>query len=89
MAAMHLRNTYGGVLATGDDWLHVEQEVASVLLELVGGGVSRVHLCLSSPVVLAFGIGMALGAQSPVTVYHWFAGTQEFRAVLDLERLRG
>lgn len=89
MAAVHIRNTYGSVLSTDADWLRVVQEVVTELLGLVGSGVQRVHLCLSSPVVLAFAIGMALGTQSPITVYNWFAAVQKYHPVLDLERLRG
>ena len=89
LAAVHIRNTYGSVLPADADWLHVAQEVVTELLGLVGSGVRRVHLCLSSPVVLAFVIGMALGTQSPITVYNWFAATQEYRPVLDLEHLGG
>ena len=88
MAVVHVRNTYGSVLSVDADWLRVAQEVVTELLELVGSGVQRVHLCLSSPVVLAFCIGMALGTQSPITVYNWFAAAQEYRPVLELERLR-
>jgi hypothetical protein len=86
--AVHVRNTYGSVLAKDDDWLGVAQEVVTELLELVGSGLRRVHVCLSCPVVLAFAIGMALGTQSPITVYNWFAATQEYRPVLELEKLR-
>ncbi|HIQ02030.1 MAG TPA: SAVED domain-containing protein [Anaerolineales bacterium] len=89
LAAVHIRNTYGSVLSTDADWLRVAQEVVTELLGLVGRGVQRVHLCLSSPVVLAFAMGMALGTQSPITVYNWFAATREYRSVLELEHLRG
>lgn len=84
---VHIGNTYRNVLGADEDWLRVEQEVVTVLTELLGSGVRRIHLFLSVPVVMAFAIGMALGIHSPVTVYHWFGDRQEYRPVLELERL--
>lgn len=86
-ARIRIRNTYDNVLSTDAHWLRVEQEVVTVLTELLGGGIRRLHLFLSVPVVLAFAIGMALGIHSPITVYHWFGDKQEYRPVLELERL--
>ena len=88
LPAVHIINTFNNSLPLDADWVRVAQEVSTHLLRILGTEVTRVHLCLSCPVVLAFAIGMALGIQSPVTVYNWFSDLQEYRPVLDLESLR-
>lgn len=83
-------NTYDNRLdpKTPEAWLRVTREVVTVLLELVQKpAVERVHVFLSAPLVLAMAIGIGVGTQSPVTVYHWFREIQEYRAIFNLEGL--
>ncbi len=71
----------------GETWLRAAQEVGSVLLELASQ-VERIHLCWSAPVALAFGVGMALGTHSPITLYQWNPADSTYYPVLNLETLR-
>jgi hypothetical protein len=87
LPAIHICNTYNDNLQRDSDWLRVEQETAVVLLGLAAKGVKRLHLCVSSPVVLAFAIGMTLGVMSPITVYNWFPDAHQYSPVLDLDTL--
>ncbi len=85
---VHIRNTYDNRLTEADDWLLAAREVVTVLLGLVARPeVERLHLFVSSPVVLAAAIGMGLGTRSPITVHHWFADRHEYRDIFDLEKL--
>lgn len=69
------------------NWRRATQEVASVLLELASQ-VKRIHLCWSGPVPLAFAVGMALGTQSPITLYQWNPADTSYHPVLNLETLK-
>lgn len=87
-SVVHVRNTYENRLTKEHDWLLAAREVVTVLLGLVAQpDVERVHLFVSSPVVLATAIGMGLGTHSPISVYHWFADQRQYHAVFELEKL--
>lgn len=88
-AAVHIRNTYGSNLSPNDDWLIVARETQTTLRDSVSRSeVNRLELCLSCYLPLAFAIGMALGTQYPIMVRSWYSTDQEFKPVLELNRLR-
>lgn len=60
----------------------------TILQEMRASGVECLHLCLSSPLVFSFALGMALGTLAPVTLYHLDYGSQRYIPVLNLESLR-
>ncbi|MBA3532226.1 MAG: CHAT domain-containing protein [Ardenticatenales bacterium] len=69
-------------------WLPLIQETRSFLKGLDRSEVRHVHLCLDTPLAFAFGLGMALGAHSSITLYQWFPGEKDYFPVLDLENVR-
>lgn len=88
-AGVHIRNTYGSSLSPTDDWLTVAREIQTIVRDLMSRPeVKRQELSLSSYLPLAFAIGMALGTQYPITVHSWYSTDQEFKPVLELNRLR-
>lgn len=89
LSAVHVRNTFQNQLPLEANWLRLAREVVTELLTLVSNRRERIHLCLVSPVPLAFAIGMGLGKHIPITVYHWFAAEQRYRPVLALEQVGG
>lgn len=68
-------------------WIRVTQEISTVLRQLATS-VKRIHLCCNMPVALAFAVGMAMGTQSPLTLYQWNSADTSYYPVLKLETLR-
>jgi hypothetical protein len=88
-AAVHIRNTYDSTLSADDEWLAVGRETVAHLWGLLDRDeVQRLELGLSSYLPLGFAIGMALGTQCPITVDSWYSADQEFKPVLELNKLR-
>jgi hypothetical protein len=87
-SAIHIRNKHLNWLAPEIDWVQVSQEVITELLKLLGGSTRCIHLVLSTPVAVAFAIGMGLGIQSRVSVYSWFTQTGNYAQVLNLQKLK-
>jgi hypothetical protein len=85
LSCVMIDNTYGNNL-TEKYWLRPAQEVASVLLQLLAQGI-ELEIYASCPNALAFAIGMALGDQCPVTLFHWFADKKVYKPVLKLNNL--
>ncbi len=89
LALVIIENTYDNALSLEADWFQVVLEVVNVLQQVLNQpGVRRLHLAFSSPVPLAFAIGMALGVQPPVRVYSWFRGQRIYVPVFDLDQIR-
>ena len=84
LSCVIIDNTYNNTL-TGGDWLQPAQEVASVLRQLKKA--SELEIYASCPNALAFAIGMALGNQCPVSIYHLFAKDNAYNLVLKLNEL--
>ena len=85
LSSVMIDNTYGNNL-TEKYWLRPAQEVTSVLLQLLAQGI-ELEIYASCPNGLAFAIGMALGDQCPVTVFHWFSDKKVYKPVLKLNNL--
>lgn len=86
-AAVHIRKIRAGTLNLDADWLRVSREVATALRSLLDrSDVTRLHVGLSCPVAVSFAVGMALGVQVPVTVFHW--QSKQYHPLLALDALR-
>lgn len=86
--AVLVGNTYGGRLSLDADWIDVAREAAHVLLEIIRRtGATQMHLAITAPVALAAAIGMGVGTQGPIRVYHWFNEQRVYVPVLDLNRM--
>lgn len=68
-------------------WMRATQEIGTVLRHLATS-VKRIHLCCNMPVALAFAVGMAIGTQSPITLYQWNSADTTYYPVLKLETLK-
>lgn len=89
VSVIHLRSKLGRNLPIDIDWLTISKEVATELLNAVAmKKVNDVNICLSSPVIIAFVLGMAMGTHSAVTLQNWFRSSQEYVPVLQLNKLR-
>lgn len=89
ISVIHLRNKTEGTLPLDADWLRVVREVSTYLLNLSArNGIETIELYMSTPIVIAFALGMALGTQSPIRVYQWFSKDKMYYPVLDLNKLR-
>lgn len=87
VSVLHLRSKYGGTLPTTIDWTKISKEVVTEILNTVSRkDVKDVKICLSSPAIIAFALGMAVGTHSPVTLNNWFGS--EYVPVLQLNKLR-
>lgn len=89
ISIIHLRNKTEATLHLDADWLRVVREVATYLLNLSANNrIETIELYMSTPIVIAFALGMALGTQSPIRVYQWFSKDKIYYPVLDLNKLR-
>lgn len=76
---------FQGTIPHDADWIKLSREVASILLELSSDPrVTRLHLFLSLPLVIAFATGSALGRFVKASLYNWFPRAG-YREVLRLD----
>jgi hypothetical protein len=87
LACAIIDNNYNNTLNV-EDWFQAAQEVASVLLQFLDK-TSEIEIYASCPNALAFAIGMALGDQSSVSIFHLFASDDDYKFVLKLNELKG
>lgn len=81
---VQVSNTYNGHLQE-ESWTPVVREIFTAFSRLQREPiVERIHLFHSMPIGLALGVGMALGAFVPVTVYNWDRDQGTYYAVLRL-----
>jgi hypothetical protein len=86
LSCILVNNKYNGTLKA-EDWFQPANEIASLLLELLTK-CKELEVYHSCPTALAFAIGMALGDQAPVTIFHWFDEQKTYKPVLKLNELR-
>lgn len=85
---LNITNKYNSTLSTDKDWLLAAREVLTEIMRWISEkNVTKVVLCISAPLPLAFAIGMGLGRQSPITVCQWFAKESKYYPVLELNKL--
>jgi hypothetical protein len=79
VSIIHLRSKIEGTIPLDANWLQISKEIATELLNAVSKKeVIDVTICLSSPLIIAFALGMAVGTQSPITLKNWFS---EYRRI--------
>ena len=89
VSVIHLRSKMEGTIPLDANWIQITKEVATELLNVVSKKeVQDVTICLSSPLIIAFALGMAVGTQSPITLKSWFSNSNEYHSVLCLNKLR-
>jgi hypothetical protein len=75
-------------LKPDDDWILCAREIITLLHRQYSTvRPNRLHIFLSTPVALAFLLGMGIDHQMHVTVYNWFATQGRYAPILPLERL--
>ncbi len=77
-----------GTVPLSADWIRLAREVATPLLEMMGReGVERLHLFLSTPLPIAFCVGVALGRFVRASVYNYFREMGTYEEVFKLEEV--
>jgi len=82
---VEVNNTYNGNLQERD-WIPVVQELFSIYNRIHKAGPARVHLFMSIPTALAFGLGVSMGIYNQVVVYAW-DNKQTYYPVFSLDEL--
>lgn len=69
-----------------EDFTKVAKEVYNVILGEINKGIA-VDLYLNMPLPIAYAIGAALGRTGKVSVYHYFRQKDEYRKVIELNKV--
>ncbi|AKB32506.1 hypothetical protein MSSIH_1816 [Methanosarcina siciliae HI350] len=87
VSLIHLRNKLGN-LPINANWVRATQEVANYLLKLSSDkNTENIELYMNMPAIIAFALGMAVGTQSPISLYNWFSDSKDYHCVLKLNQL--
>jgi hypothetical protein len=83
-----LNNTYGNTLGIDRDWRRAAQECITVIRKwATKKEIQNVEIFISSPLELAFGIGMGLGTPTRITINHWFREENAYHPVFNLNEI--
>lgn len=87
VSLIHLRNKSGNI-SINANWIRVTQEVASSILKISSEkNTENVELYMNIPTIIAFALGMAVGTQSPISLFNWFSDSKDYHCVLKLNQL--
>lgn len=87
VSLIHLRNKLGN-LPINANWIRVTQEVANYILKLSSNkNTENIELYMNVPAIIAFALGMAVGTQSPISLFNWFSDSKDYHFVLKLNQL--
>jgi hypothetical protein len=88
VGALHIAQREARTLEIGDDWILCARETLTLLRDgIARSRADQVHLFMSTPVALAFTLGMGIEHFMPVTIHHWESEEREYHPVLPLPRL--